>query len=266
MAGGAALRHHARPGMLALDVARIEAGLILLDVDYMSAKKALIPSQKYTPYEIGLGRLVHLDKAPFIGQAALRAGGEGGPGAAARGPGGGLGRPGAPLRRGGPGAAAAGHRLARLRAPSTAAGTQVGKATSSTWSPTLKKMIALATRRLRRVRRPGTRLEMEITVDHQRKRGRAPRWRSCRSSTRPASAPDERPVPVAQRAAGGAARGGPLATGRARSHEASTDRGRPPVAVCDLRPRPLPISAVKNRRPRVRGRRGLPRPCCGGLP
>src|SRR5512143_2191438 len=59
-------------GMLALDVARIEAGLILLDVDYTSSKKALIPSQKYSPYELGLGRLVNLDKAPFIGQAALR--------------------------------------------------------------------------------------------------------------------------------------------------------------------------------------------------
>jgi len=33
-------------GMLALDVARIEAGLILLDVDYVSSKKALVPSQK----------------------------------------------------------------------------------------------------------------------------------------------------------------------------------------------------------------------------
>src|SRR5262249_42889009 len=59
-------------GMLALDVARIEAGLILLDVDYVSAKKALVATQKYTPYEIGLGRLVHLDKAPYVGQAALK--------------------------------------------------------------------------------------------------------------------------------------------------------------------------------------------------
>src|SRR5258708_32840828 len=59
-------------GMLALDVARIEAGLILLDVDYTSAKNALTPSQAFSPYEIGLGRSVHLDKAPFIGQAALR--------------------------------------------------------------------------------------------------------------------------------------------------------------------------------------------------
>src|SRR5262245_26619449 len=66
-------------GILALDVARIEAGLILLDVDYVSSKKALIASQKYSPYEIGLGRLVHLDKAPFVGQEALRRESQAGP-------------------------------------------------------------------------------------------------------------------------------------------------------------------------------------------
>jgi len=58
-------------GILALDVARIEAGLILADVDYVSSKKALIPSQKYSPYEIGLAKLVHLDKDNFIGKQAL---------------------------------------------------------------------------------------------------------------------------------------------------------------------------------------------------
>src|SRR3954463_15054588 len=58
-------------GMLALDVARIEAGLILADVDYISSKKALIESQKYSPFEIGLGKLVHLDKDNFIGRDAL---------------------------------------------------------------------------------------------------------------------------------------------------------------------------------------------------
>src|SRR5207237_8583283 len=58
-------------GMLALDVARVEAGLLLIDVDFHSSKKALIESQKYTPYEMGLGRLVQLDKRPFIGRAAL---------------------------------------------------------------------------------------------------------------------------------------------------------------------------------------------------
>src|SRR5438034_9271408 len=58
-------------GMLALDVARIEAGLLLIDVDFNSSKKALIEEQKYSPAEMGLGRLVHLDKQNFVGHAAL---------------------------------------------------------------------------------------------------------------------------------------------------------------------------------------------------
>jgi aminomethyltransferase len=58
-------------GMLALDVARIEAGLLLIDVDFNSSKKALIDEQKYSPFEMGLGRLVHTNKKRFICQAAL---------------------------------------------------------------------------------------------------------------------------------------------------------------------------------------------------
>ncbi|PYP91561.1 MAG: hypothetical protein DMG65_06890 [Candidatus Angelobacter sp. Gp1-AA117] len=58
-------------GMLALDVARVEAGLLLIEVDYISSKKALIPSQKYSPYELGFGRMVHLDKENFVGRSAL---------------------------------------------------------------------------------------------------------------------------------------------------------------------------------------------------
>ena len=46
-------------GMLALDVARVEAGLLLIDVDFVGSKKATDRrSQRYTPYELGLGRLV----------------------------------------------------------------------------------------------------------------------------------------------------------------------------------------------------------------
>src|SRR3979409_967899 len=58
-------------GMLALDVARIEAGLLLIDIDFNSSKKALVEEQKYSPFEMGLGRLVHLDKNRFVGQQAL---------------------------------------------------------------------------------------------------------------------------------------------------------------------------------------------------
>src|SRR6476659_1090759 len=59
-------------GMLALDVARIEAGLLLIEVDFFSSKKAMIASQAYTPYEMGLGRLVTLEKSRFVGMQALR--------------------------------------------------------------------------------------------------------------------------------------------------------------------------------------------------
>jgi aminomethyltransferase len=154
-------------GMLALDVARIEAGLILLDVDYTSAKKALIPSQKYSPYEIGLGRLVHLEKAPYVGQAALRRdAGEGAARALV-----GLDVVWADVERV--------HEEAGLppQLPSTASrvsvpvfrdGVQIGRASSSTWSPTLKKMIALATV-ARDAASPGTRVQMELTVEHRRR-------------------------------------------------------------------------------------------------
>jgi aminomethyltransferase len=58
-------------GMLALDVARVEAGLLLIEVDYTSSKKALIPSQKYSAYELGFAKMVHLEKDNFIGKQAL---------------------------------------------------------------------------------------------------------------------------------------------------------------------------------------------------
>ncbi len=58
-------------GMLALDIARIEAGLILIQIDYISARQALIPGQKSSPFEIGLGWAVDLKKPGFVGRRAL---------------------------------------------------------------------------------------------------------------------------------------------------------------------------------------------------
>ena len=60
-------------GILALDVVRVEAGLIMAGVDYISSQHALTPAQSYSPFELGLGGLVKLDKdVPFVGRAALR--------------------------------------------------------------------------------------------------------------------------------------------------------------------------------------------------
>src|SRR6185369_3729652 len=72
MIGGRPFDVHAA-GMLALDVARVEAGLLLIDVDFHSSKKALIETQKYTPFEMGLGRLVQLGTRPFVGRGSLLA-------------------------------------------------------------------------------------------------------------------------------------------------------------------------------------------------
>ena len=167
IAGGRAF--DIRPaGMLALDVARIEAGLLLIEVDFRSSKIALIESQKYSPFEMGLGRLVHLDKERFVGQRALREEDRRGPARQIVG----LeidwnaveklyeavGLP--------PQAPAAASRVA---VPVYRESSQTGKATSTTWSPVLKKLIALATVRSEDAL-VGTALEMEVTVEAVRHR------------------------------------------------------------------------------------------------
>ncbi|MEO2005338.1 MAG: aminomethyltransferase family protein [Candidatus Poribacteria bacterium] len=59
-------------GSVALDVVRVEAGLLLIDVDYVSSARTFFEVQKSTPYELGLGFTVRLDKGPFVGREALR--------------------------------------------------------------------------------------------------------------------------------------------------------------------------------------------------
>jgi aminomethyltransferase len=155
-------------GMLALDVARVEAGLLLIEVDYSSAKKALIPSQKFSPYELGFGKMVHLNKENFIGKAAL-----------AKDEKDGVARqfvgleidwteveeryekfgltPAAPSQ------------ASRVAVPLYVGDKQVGKATSTTWSPVLKKMIALGSVETGHAE-IGTKLQLEITIEaiHQK--------------------------------------------------------------------------------------------------
>src|SRR5438046_6666505 len=158
-------------GMLALDVARIEAGLLLLDVDYTSSRKALIASQKFSPYELGFGKMVHLPTENSIGRSALvkdeRQGVE---------------RqlvgleldwneiealyenlgltPAAPSQ------------ASRAHVPVYSGNRQVGKATSTTWSPVLKKLIALGSVETAHSK-PGTKLQMEVTIEAARQKALA---------------------------------------------------------------------------------------------
>ena len=158
-------------GMIALDVVRLEAGLILLEVDYTSARHAMNADQAYSPYEIGLGRLVDLGKGEFVGKRALAA----------------EQRAGGPARRlvglelswddivelydarGLPPAAPA--MVSRAHTPLFDAGgsRQLGRVTSLGWSPILKKPIALAS--VPPSHEPvGSRVSVEWTVEAHRGR------------------------------------------------------------------------------------------------
>jgi len=158
-------------GMLALDVARLEAGLVLLEVDYTSARHALNPEQNYSPYELAMGRLVDLQKAPFVGQLALKA----------------------EHAKGGPARRLVGVSLHwdpieklysaqdlppaispsidRSAVPVFAPGgtQQIGKVTSHGWSPILKRAVGLASVPAAS-EKLGTRLQVEWTVEGRRGR------------------------------------------------------------------------------------------------
>ncbi|HEV7890079.1 MAG TPA: aminomethyltransferase family protein [Pyrinomonadaceae bacterium] len=158
-------------GMLALDVARVEAGLLLIDVDFHGSKKALVESQKYSPFEMGLGRLVNLDKGKFVGQAALLE--EQKRGHAREIVGLEIDWTGVERLYDEAGLPPSVSPVAsRVAVPVYASGVQTGRATSTTWSPTLKKFIALATVK-REHAKPGTRLEIEVTVEAVRHRANA---------------------------------------------------------------------------------------------
>jgi aminomethyltransferase len=159
-------------GMVALDVVRLEAGLILLEVDYTSAHHAMNPEQHYSPFEIGLGRLVSFDKGDFVGRLALER----------------------EARAGGPPRRLVGLQLDwydieglydaqglppsisptvdRSPVPVFSGSRQVGRATSHGWSPVLKQAIALGSVPPQ-YETIGSQLAVEWTVEGRRGRVRA---------------------------------------------------------------------------------------------
>ena len=159
-------------GMVALDIARIEAGLLLIEVDYVSSHVAITEAKKSSPFEAGIGWTVALGKGPFIGRAALqREEADGARWALV-----GIEVDWPSLER----------IFSRAELPPTVAGRasrgslplynqndrQVGQVTSSAFSPLLKRYIGLAT-----IETPfsklGSELRMEVTVEFARKKVKA---------------------------------------------------------------------------------------------
>ncbi len=158
-------------GMQALDVLRVEAGLILLESEFTSVRGAFSAEQEYSPFELGLGRLVDLSKPRFVGRRALLeeqvAGG--------------------PARRlvgleldwAGIEHAYEQHGIPPVLfagtfgpVPTYRSGRQVGKATSMTWSPILKRVISLAVVDAE-VSALGDTMDVEWTVEGSRERVKA---------------------------------------------------------------------------------------------
>ncbi len=154
-------------GILAMDMARVEAGLFMIEVDYTSTRQAWIEAQKSSPFELGLDWTVALDKKGyFVGRRALER--EKREGSAWK-------LMGLEVEWTGmeslfadvglppqiPGLAVRGS------LPVFVGNVQVGYASTSTWSPLLKEYIALA-----HLQRPyfehGTNVRMELTVEHHR--------------------------------------------------------------------------------------------------
>ena len=59
-------------GLGALDMTRIEAGLLSIDVEFISAKQTVFEVQTISPFELGLGWMCKLDGDFFVGRDALK--------------------------------------------------------------------------------------------------------------------------------------------------------------------------------------------------
>ena len=156
-------------GLDALDITRVEAGFILNGVDYFSARHCTVEARKSTPFELGLDWLVHLDRDPFVGQAALQA-------EQARGP---------AVRLAGlilcweeleamwdahglPPELPAGAWRTTIPIYSPGGRRQVGYATSGAWSPILKQNLALAHLEPA-LAETGATVLAEVTVERERR-------------------------------------------------------------------------------------------------
>jgi len=154
-------------GILAMDMARVEAGLFMIEVDYTSTRQAWIEAQKSTPIQLGLDWAVDLEKKEyFLGRRALEREKLEGPTWKLMG----LEIEWNPLERqfadlGLPPQIP--FMVMRASLPVMAGNVQVGYVSSSSWSPLLKKYIALAHLQ-KSYFEPGTMVRMEVTVEHVR--------------------------------------------------------------------------------------------------
>ena len=159
-------------GLSALEMVRIEAGFVMPGFDFNTAETTVRDGYDRSPYEVGLGWLVSLDKGHFTGRKALIEESNRPPG----------------------------RRLEKLvidgNKPVGEAfvydgrnGTQVGEIKCATWSPILKANLALADIEYSNGRLPR---ELWARVDYQRELKWHSTWAKCSVHDEPFYAPEHR--------------------------------------------------------------------------
>ena len=159
----------ARPvGLAALDLARIEAGLVLIDVDYVSALAAKTPSLESSPFEAGLGFTVSFAAGnDFVGRSALEDEKSREPSWLLRGLEVGFATLDGIFRARGLRPTVVGEPPCRERQPVMLDGVQVGQVTSQVFSPLLRSHLAIVTLEASKI---GTAqaVELELMIDSER--------------------------------------------------------------------------------------------------
>ena len=159
-------------GLSALEMVRIEAGFIMPGFDFNTAEATVRNGYDRSPYEVGLGWVVNLDKGHFTGRNALRD-------EHAR-----------PAKR----------RLTKLVVDGNKPvgesfvydgrdGNQVGEIKCTTWSPILKANLALADIDLRNGELPA---RLWARIDYQRELKWHSTWAECHPRSKPFYLPEHR--------------------------------------------------------------------------
>ena len=160
-------------GLSALEVVRIEAGFIMPGFDFNIAEATIRDGFDRSPYEAGLGWIVHLDKGPLYGTKG-----------AAR-------RESADLQNDASTRSwlTATNRWVMHSSTMVRRASQCGEVKCTTWSPILKANLALADIEYANGRPPA---DLWARIDYQRELKWLSTWAKCRIESKPFYSPAHR--------------------------------------------------------------------------
>jgi len=159
-------------GLSVLEMVRIEACFIMPGFDFNTAESTIRDGYDRSPYEVGLGWVVSLDKGHFTGRKALQA------------------ESSRPVRRRFEKIVVEGNKpVGEAFIYDGRKGKQIGEIKCATWSPILKANLALADVEYRNGRLPA---ELWARIDYQRELKWRSAWARCHPSEKPFYVPERR--------------------------------------------------------------------------